>query len=322
MAQLADVILRDTRANQPNVNTVPVGTLFCVTDEGNIVERNNGNVWQAYSPTDTGITALTGDVTAGPGSGSQAATIPANTITTVKINDKAVTYPKIQDVTATSRVLGRKTAGAGVTEELTFSEVLDFVSSATWGDILFRGTSAWQRLPAGTAGQVLQTNGAGADPSWVTAGGGAAGFNRVIKSADEIVNNSNVVQDDDELFFSVQANKIYVVQGIILLQATGVTSDWRFIWSLPAGGTFFWDPEWIASVARWNPVAVASSPQAIDTGLLTLGSQNNIHGFNFLAILIMAGTAGTANLQWAQNTATVADNTVKAGSSILVIHNE
>ena len=37
-----------------------------------------------------------------------------------------------------------------------------------WGDIMFRGASGWQRLPAGTAGQKLQTNGPGADPSWVT----------------------------------------------------------------------------------------------------------------------------------------------------------
>lgn len=41
------------------------------------------------------ITQLTGDVTAGPGSGSQVATIAANAVTTSKINDGAVTIPKI-----------------------------------------------------------------------------------------------------------------------------------------------------------------------------------------------------------------------------------
>lgn len=38
------------------------------------------------------------------------------------------------------------------------------------GDILYRGASAWGRLAAGSAGQVLQTNGGAADPSWVTPG--------------------------------------------------------------------------------------------------------------------------------------------------------
>lgn len=58
----------------------------------------------------SGITELTGDVTAGPGSGSQAATIPNNT----------VTYAKMQNVSAASRLIGRGSAsGAGDPEEIT-----------------------------------------------------------------------------------------------------------------------------------------------------------------------------------------------------------
>lgn len=72
-----------------------------------------------------------------------------------------------------SRVLGRKTAGGGASEELTFSEVLDFVGSAAQGDILYRGSSGWARLPAGTAGYALQTQGPGANPVWGAAGGGS-----------------------------------------------------------------------------------------------------------------------------------------------------
>ena len=59
--------------------------------------------------------ALTGDVTAS-----------ANSNATTIAND-AVTYAKMQNISATSRVLGRKTAAAGDTEECTLSEVLDFV---------------------------------------------------------------------------------------------------------------------------------------------------------------------------------------------------
>lgn len=40
------------------------------------------------------------------------------------------------------------------------------------GDILYRNASAWVRLPAGTSGDVLTTNGAGANPSWTTPSGG------------------------------------------------------------------------------------------------------------------------------------------------------
>lgn len=40
----------DTRANQPAANSVPTGALYCVSDEGNIVERSNGTTWDPYSP--------------------------------------------------------------------------------------------------------------------------------------------------------------------------------------------------------------------------------------------------------------------------------
>ena len=36
----------------------------------------------------------------------------------------------------------------------------------TQGDLVYRDGSGLQRLGAGTAGQVLQTGGAGANPSW------------------------------------------------------------------------------------------------------------------------------------------------------------
>lgn len=72
----------------------------------------NGSGTKGYHalPADTGITQLTGDVTAGPGSGSQAATIPNDT----------VTYAKMQNVSAASRLIGRGSAsGAGDPEEIT-----------------------------------------------------------------------------------------------------------------------------------------------------------------------------------------------------------
>jgi len=42
---------------------------------------------------------------------------------------------------------------------------------ATWGDVLYRGSVGWVALSPGTSGQVLQTHGAGANPSWVSTTG-------------------------------------------------------------------------------------------------------------------------------------------------------
>ncbi len=93
-------------------------------------------------------------------------TLGFGTIATAGIANDAVTYAKIQNVSATSRILGRKTAAAGDTEECTLSEILDFIGSAAQGDILYRGAATWARLAAGTSGQFLKTLGAGANPAW------------------------------------------------------------------------------------------------------------------------------------------------------------
>jgi hypothetical protein len=64
----------------------------------------------------------------------------------------------------------------------------------TQGDILYRDGSGLQRLAAGTSGQVLQTGGAGANPSWVDASGGAFAqfqYRTVIGGGSNEYTNSN-----------------------------------------------------------------------------------------------------------------------------------
>lgn len=50
MAKVEDIILRDTRANQPNAGSVAEGTIYFVTDEG-VLERadKDNNVWESIS---------------------------------------------------------------------------------------------------------------------------------------------------------------------------------------------------------------------------------------------------------------------------------
>jgi hypothetical protein len=90
------------------------------------------------------------------------------------IDAAVVTYAKMQNISATQRVLGRNSAGAGVTEELTVSQELDWIGT-TQGSILYRGASFWTALGPGTSGQVLKTQGAGANPLWANAAGNVAG---------------------------------------------------------------------------------------------------------------------------------------------------
>lgn len=72
----------------------------------------------------------------------------------------------------TARIMARITAGAGDWEAATLSQVLDLIGGAAQGDILYRGAAGWARLPAGTSGQFLKTQGAGANPVYDSIPGG------------------------------------------------------------------------------------------------------------------------------------------------------
>lgn len=69
-------------------------------------------------------------------------------------------------MSAAPRILGLDTGAPAFAKELTITQVLDFLTGAAHGDIIYRDAAVWENLAAGTAGQFLQTQGAGADPSW------------------------------------------------------------------------------------------------------------------------------------------------------------
>ena len=78
---------------------------------------------QVLAPIGTTLT-LTGDVTgSGANNGSIALTIPADTISTSKIANSAVTFAKMVSVAA-NVLLGRTTAGTGVIETITIGSGL------------------------------------------------------------------------------------------------------------------------------------------------------------------------------------------------------
>jgi hypothetical protein len=140
-APLAPYILQTAYPGLPNA-------LVLTGSNSNLIIASAGNIIKVLR------SALTGDVTASTD----------DNLTTIA--NGVVSYAKMQNVSAASRVLGRKSSGSGAVQEVSLTELLDFIGSAAQGDILFRGASTWQRLGAGTNGQTFQTRGPGADPQW------------------------------------------------------------------------------------------------------------------------------------------------------------
>lgn len=78
-----------------------------------------------------------------------------------------------------------------VTIDADASVILDLIDD-TQGVILYRGASGWEALAPDTAGKVLTTGGAGADPTWATpAAGNLIGRTYIANDSGFAVTNNN-----------------------------------------------------------------------------------------------------------------------------------
>lgn len=113
-------------------------------------------------------------------------------------------YVTADDVSATSAA--NKIPRFDSNGELDIASMLAIASEAQ-GDILYRGASAWARLGAGTSGQILQTQGAGANPQWV------ANTKILAKSfSDVTVSGTNAETTLTQ--FSIPANTLSTVNAV------------------------------------------------------------------------------------------------------------
>jgi hypothetical protein len=175
----------------------------------------------------------------------------------------------------------------------------------TRGDLVRRGATAAERLALGAAGQLLKSD--GTDAIWAN-----DNFLRVTKTADEIVNNSSVLQNDDHLVLAVEANQSYIM--LLFTRGTSVTAtpDLKIGWSVPAGTSMSWN-----SINNLGTAATAEETEASAlTQNIGAGQQK---GMVSAGVVIVGGTAGNIQLQWAQATATAENTTMRQGSWMALI---
>lgn len=152
-----------------------------------------------------------------------------------------------------------------------------------------------------------------------------AGISVAYKTADETVNNSSTLQNDDHLLFIAAPNKSYKVDIYVIVQTvTGSgNDDIKFGWSVPAGCTGYWGTaDTNASVEGITPITgLTGTPLANQTlsasANYSTGAAMNVL-MKFEAIILNGATQGTVNLQWAQNVAGARDLKILRGSTLII----
>jgi hypothetical protein len=158
----ADRILVDSES------TASHNGIYTVTQVG---DGSHPYILTRTTDADAGVELVNASVYVSEGSTKADTQWTCTTNASITVGSTSVAFAQFQSggtysFSADTRIFARKTAGAGTGEEVTLSDVLDFIGSAARGDILVRGASAWARLPKGSEGQQLRMASGGNDPEW------------------------------------------------------------------------------------------------------------------------------------------------------------
>jgi len=154
--------------------------------------------------------------------------------------------------------------------------------------------------------------------SVITSPTGIAMSRYIIKSANETVNNSTTLQNDNDFSFAIAANEKWLVELFLAITSVSANSDFKFNFTLPASCTIrFGVGSNSAITGTWGAGATSVSPTGLSTSAnVSAGSFNGTWGLIVVATIINAGTAGTVQYQWAQDTA-VAEDTILLANSVM-----
>jgi hypothetical protein len=136
--------------------------------------------------------------------------------------------------------------------------------------------------------------------------------NTRVKTADEVVNNSTALQNDDHLTgWSLDANSRYMLTGLLRVVA-GSISDLKFSLSGPSGMTY-------TGVVINDHGAAGNAGHFDESTSGVISGVDAVRGHSLVATVLTGGNAGTLTLQWAQNSAESYNTALKDGSWVMVV---
>lgn len=138
------------------------------------------------------------------------------------------------------------------------------------------------------------------------------------KAADETVNNTTTLQNDNHLFFPIGIQENWQFDIVLLWAAANETADAKIGITVPSGAGGFWGATSALDTAATTALAGDFHNHRGFAETLAVGVDGTdetmtvLHGF-----VDNGGTAGNVQLQWAQNVLTAADLTLVTYSYLI-----
>lgn len=138
----------------------------------------------------------------------------------------------------------------------------------------------------------------------------------VRKTAAQTVNNSTTLVDDNELELELANNETVYFEAVIRYNGD-VTADIKIAFVAPVGSTIRWDNYNSMYVSTADTILI-SNAEITEGGTRSFGCATGIRTLNIRGYCQVGSTAGALKMQFAQNTAVVADTNIQFNSVLKV----
>jgi hypothetical protein len=176
--------------------------------------------------------------------------------------------------------------------------------------------SAERTLAVGAAGAGLSLTDAGANGNITIA---IANEQWAPCAADKIVNNSSTLVDITGMTFNIgaSATEIWQFEAQLWTVANSTAADWKFGFTVPASATYRLGFHSATATTDYWGLDTGTNQIALSTTTIAMGSFSGTGGVFFRGFIFGGGTGGAVQLQFAQNTPTASDSTIKKGSLLI-----